>query len=202
MFSLSPVFVSVVVISCLWSSGAYCQKSEPEEIFGKSGSFYHAITTYAEIYFELIDKKDDWIKIRLDEESSKKFASPEVWLNPQWIIFVEEIEAQYLDKAVSTERIEKTRYQIQDLSAALDLYRLEIGRYPSTEEGLNALIEAPPGVKKWNGPYIKRNPIDPWGREYHYRSPGEHGAFDLYSLGADNAKGGEGENQDITSWEE
>lgn len=94
------------------------------------------------------------------------------------------------------------RLQIEDLSAALDLYRLEVGRYPTTAEGLDALVEAPSGVTRWNGPYLKKKvvPKDPWGYEYQYRAPGEHGPYDLYSLGADNAEGGEGENQDIVSW--
>lgn len=94
------------------------------------------------------------------------------------------------------------RLQIEDLSAALDLYRLEVGRYPTAAEGLEALVEAPPGASRWNGPYLKKPvvPKDPWGNDYQYRMPGEHGAFDLYSLGADGTVGGEGENQDVVSW--
>lgn len=105
-------------------------------------------------------------------------------------------------KYLGSAKTDSARLQIEDLAATLDLYRLEVGRYPSTEEGLQALVEAPPGANRWNGPYLKKSqvPADPWGYEYHYRSPGEHGAFDIYSLGADNAEGGEGENQDIVSW--
>jgi general secretion pathway protein G len=93
--------------------------------------------------------------------------------------------------------------QIQDFSTALDVFRLDVGRYPTTAEGLQALVVQPAGVDRWNGPYLRKNviPKDPWGNDYLYRSPGQHGAFDLYSLGADNAEGGEGENQDIRSWE-
>ena len=96
------------------------------------------------------------------------------------------------------------RLQIEDLSATLDLYRLEVGRYPTTSEGLQALIEAPAGASRWNGPYLKKEliPKDPWDNDYQYRSPGEHGDFDLYSLGADNAPGGEDESQDIESWKQ
>ena len=95
------------------------------------------------------------------------------------------------------------KQQIENYSAALDLYRLEVGRYPSSDEGLQALVEAPPGVTRWNGPYLKKAtvPKDPWGNDYHYQLPGDHGTFDIYSLGADNAEGGEGENQDIVSWQ-
>lgn len=104
---------------------------------------------------------------------------------------------------LSGAKSDTARLQIQDLGAALDLYYLDVGRYPSTEEGLKALIEAPPGAGRWNGPYLRKRviPEDPWGNAYHYRAPGEHGAFDLYSLGSDNAPGGEGEARDIVSWE-
>lgn len=96
--------------------------------------------------------------------------------------------------------------QITMLEAALDQYRLDMGRYPSTEEGLKALIEPPEDEelrKNWRGPYLKKAkiPRDPWGREYHYRCPGEHGEFDLWSYGADGEPGGTGENADITNWE-
>ena len=98
---------------------------------------------------------------------------------------------------------DSARLQIEDFSATLDMYRLEVGRYPTTDEGLTALVEAPHGANGWNGPYIKKKqvPKDPWGNEYQYKSPGEHGDYDLYSLGADNADGGTGENRDVISWE-
>jgi len=94
------------------------------------------------------------------------------------------------------------RLQIEELGAGLDLYHLETGRYPTTEEGLGALVEQPVGVNNWNGPYLKKKtvPRDPWGNEYYYRSPGEHGMYDLYSLGQDNMEAGEGEAADIVSW--
>lgn len=99
----------------------------------------------------------------------------------------------------SRQQIAKT--QIEMLSAALDQFKLDTGRYPTTEEGLKALIENP-GIKGWDGPYLKKKviPKDPWGRDYIYKCPGEHGEYDLYSLGADGKPGGEGENADIVSW--
>ncbi|MFQ5348621.1 MAG: type II secretion system major pseudopilin GspG [Rhodothalassiaceae bacterium] len=106
-------------------------------------------------------------------------------------------------KYLSHARTEAAEIQISNLSSALDLYHLETGRYPTTEEGLIALYEAPPGIRGWNGPYLDKREglIDPWGRPYRYRYPSEHGgAFDLYTLGADDAPGGEGENQDVTNW--
>ena len=94
------------------------------------------------------------------------------------------------------------RLQVQNLSTTLDLYRLQTGHYPSENQGLSALVEKPLGEAVWDGPYLKRRDalMDPWGRPWVYRSPGRHGAFDLYSLGADNREGGEGESQDVTNW--
>jgi general secretion pathway protein G len=92
--------------------------------------------------------------------------------------------------------------QIEEFGATLDLFKLETGRYPTTQEGLQALVQAPSGLAGWNGPYLKKKtiPKDPWGNEYRYVSPGQHGAYDLSSLGADNREGGDGENRDLTSW--
>jgi general secretion pathway protein G len=93
--------------------------------------------------------------------------------------------------------------QIRELGTALDLYRLEVGRHPTTAEGLDALLSAPAGARGWNGPYLTKRtlPRDPWGNDYQYRSPGQFGEFDLFSLGADNREGGTGEDQDVVSWE-
>ena len=92
--------------------------------------------------------------------------------------------------------------QIAEFGAGLDLYHLETGRYPTTEEGLLSLNQEPAGVSNWNGPYLKKDniPADPWGNAYQYRAPGEHRDYDLYSLGRDNADGGDGEDQDVVSW--
>ena len=93
--------------------------------------------------------------------------------------------------------------QVSQLATVLDLYKLEVGSYPDTNEGLEALLDAPPGVEAWNGPYITKEEtlIDPWGEPYAYANPGRHGSeYDLYSLGADKAEGGDGEDRDITNW--
>ena len=105
-------------------------------------------------------------------------------------------------KYLARAKTDTARIEIQTLGNALDLYRLDLQRYPTQQEGLMALVEAPPGAERWNGPYLKQKklPLDPWGRPYLYRAPGEHGEYDLYTLGADNAPGGVGENQDVTSW--
>lgn len=106
-------------------------------------------------------------------------------------------------KSLGTSKVKTARIQIEELAGALDIYRLEVGRYPTTNEGLRALVERPGDAKNWNGPYLRKSqvPPDPWGYEYSYRSPGEHGAFDLWSLGSDNREGGDGEDQDILGWE-
>jgi len=92
--------------------------------------------------------------------------------------------------------------QIEGLGKALDLYRLELGHYPSSEQGLAALNTAPSDEPRWAGPYLqKKIPLDPWGRNYIYRCPGENGEYDLLSLGKDGQPGGEGENAEITSWQ-
>ncbi len=106
-------------------------------------------------------------------------------------------------KYVGTSKTKTARLQLEDIGAALDLYRLEVGRYPNNDEGLDALVRRPSAAKNWNGPYLKKPqvPKDPWGHDYRYRFPGEHGAFDLYSLGMDNTEGGQGEAGDVVSWE-
>ncbi len=92
--------------------------------------------------------------------------------------------------------------QIELLGTALDSFRLDTGRYPTTSEGLEALIHPVPGLQEWIGPYLKKSeiPLDPWNNPYIYESPGMHGEYDLYSYGKDNAEGGEGEDRDIVSW--
>ncbi len=106
-------------------------------------------------------------------------------------------------KNVDKGKYQATRTQLLEIAGALDLYRLEVGRYPTTDEGLAALLQAPGNTKSWNGPYLRRAtlPADSWTQPFHYRAPGEHGDYDLYSLGADNAPGGEKYNRDIVSWE-
>jgi len=91
--------------------------------------------------------------------------------------------------------------QIELFGQALDQFRLDAGRYPNTQEGLNALMTNP-GIEKWDGPYLKKSlPQDPWGKPYHYQCPGTHGEYDLFSYGRDGSPGGDGEDKDVVSWE-
>ena len=102
---------------------------------------------------------------------------------------------------VGKSEVKVTRAQIDALEKALDQYRLDTGHYPTTEQGLAALMTRPASEPKWDGPYLrKRLPDDPWGKPYVYRMPGEHGEYDLLSYGKDGQPGGEGEAADITNW--
>lgn len=97
--------------------------------------------------------------------------------------------------------VKAARAQLDSLEKALDQYRLDVGRYPSTDQGLNALVAPPAGVARWSGPYLKKGlPPDPWGKPYFYKAPGEHGDFDLFSYGRDGIAGGSGEDADVTNW--
>ena len=105
----------------------------------------------------------------------------------------------YLSRA----KADVARLQLENIETALDLYRLDVGGYPSQEEGLRALVMAPSGIDRWNGPYLKDKavPMDPWDRDYIYRIPGLHdGAYDLSSPGQDGVEGGDGEAADIANW--
>jgi general secretion pathway protein G len=104
---------------------------------------------------------------------------------------------------VSGAKQKATKAQIELFGTALDTFRLDVGRYPTVEEGLKALREKPSGVEGWQGPYLpKEIPVDPWNRPYVYKCPGEHGDYDLLSYGLDGTEGGDGENQDIVSWKD
>ena len=102
---------------------------------------------------------------------------------------------------IGKSEVKAARAQIDALEKALDQFRLDNGRYPTTEEGLKALVERPSTTTKWSGPYLKKAvPLDPWERPYIYKAPGEHGEYDLSSLGKDGQAGGTEEAADITNW--
>ena len=100
-------------------------------------------------------------------------------------------------------KVKTAKIQIESLGSALDLFFLDAGRYPTSSEGLSALIQRPGSAAVWNGPYLKGNmvPNDPWGAPYIYRSPGQHGSYDIVSHGANQQDGETGAQADITSWE-
>jgi general secretion pathway protein G len=102
---------------------------------------------------------------------------------------------------VGKSQVKVAKAQVDALDKALDQFRLDVGRYPTTEEGLQALVTAPSNEPAWSGPYLKKGvPADPWGRPYLYAQPGSHGDFDLLSYGKDGRAGGTGEDADVTNW--
>jgi general secretion pathway protein G len=111
------------------------------------------------------------------------------------------IVGQRLFRNVEKARQTTAKAQLNEFESVLDAFRLDVGRYPTTEEGLQSLRLRPGSLERWDGPYLRKDvPMDPWQRPYLYRFPGQHGDYDLYSFGADGQEGGEGENADVTSW--
>jgi len=108
-------------------------------------------------------------------------------------------------KHLGESKTKAAKLQIEELSTTLDMFKLDAGRYPDSQEGLQALVQAPPSLAadRWRGPYLKKQavPKDPWGNDYQYVAPGKHGAFDIVSLGSDGKEGGEGDAKDVASWE-
>lgn len=92
--------------------------------------------------------------------------------------------------------------QIEAISTALNYYQIDVGNYPTQEQGLNALLKRPPDVQNWRGPYVRKlqHLSDPWRRPFLYHIPGRETTFDVYTLGADGKEGGEGENADVGNW--
>lgn len=105
-------------------------------------------------------------------------------------------------KYLSSSKSETAAVQVKNIDAATKLLRLDAGRYPSTEEGLNALVTQPQTMDNWRGPYLPNAAAltDPWQHPYHYANPGKHGEIDIYTLGSDNAEGGDGEARDLGNW--
>jgi general secretion pathway protein G len=112
------------------------------------------------------------------------------------------IAAPQVIKHLSKAKSETAKIQVEALTAAVNYFQLDLGRYPSDQEGLKALIERPASDAKWDGPYVERKDslIDPWGRPYLYRHPGAHREVEIYTLGSDGKEGGEGDASDIGNW--
>ena len=107
-----------------------------------------------------------------------------------------------LYKRIKPAKQTMTRDQIQSFMVALDSYFIDTGHYPTVQQGFAVLRDNTQDIKKWDGPYLKKEiPKDPWGNSYVYRSPGRNGAYEIVSYGEDGVEGGDGENQDINSWE-
>ncbi|MDH4384509.1 MAG: type II secretion system major pseudopilin GspG [Caulobacter sp.] len=112
------------------------------------------------------------------------------------------IVAPQVIRYLGSSKSQTAKVQVQNISAALELFRLDVGRYPTQDEGLKAMVTPTPAATTWNGPYLQKSGglTDPWGEPYQYRSPGRHGEADIYSLGSDKAEGGSGEARDVGNW--
>ena len=105
---------------------------------------------------------------------------------------------------LGSSKTQTAQVQVRNIAASIQLYRLDVGRYPTNEEGLGALITAPASAAMWNGPYLPDSSAitDPWGKPYLLKSPGEHGELDVFSYGSDGTAGGSGEARDVGNWKE
>jgi len=138
-----------------------------------------------------------------DQRSEKGFTLVEILVVMIIIGLLAALVGPKLFGKVSMAKLKAAKAQVELFGTALDSLRLDAGRYPTTEEGLKALREKPSGMEAWKGPYLSKEiPLDPWGKAFLYKSPGEHGDYDLVSYGLDGAEGGEGENQDVVSWKD
>ena len=138
----------------------------------------------------------------LDLRSSKKgFTLVEILVVMVIIGLIASLVGPRLFPKLGKGKQSAAKAQIELLGQGLDQFRLDVGRYPTTQEGLNALMVNPGGIDQWDGPYLKKElPKDPWERPYLYQCPGTHGEYDLFSYGRDGALGGEGEDKDVVSW--
>lgn len=142
------------------------------------------------------------MKHKIDRRRDAGFTLLELLVVLAIMALLAAIIAPQVLKYLGSSRTQTAKVQIQNVTSALQLFRLDVGRYPSPQEGLNALVTAPTTAPNWNGPYLRTLEAlrDPWGNPYHYVVPGKHGEVDVYSLGADNAEGGAAEDQDVNNW--
>jgi general secretion pathway protein G len=139
---------------------------------------------------------------RLQEDGAAGFTLIELLVVLAILGLIAAVATPQLLKYLGKSKTDAAKLEIKNLSLALDLFRLDVGRYPAEQEGIGSIVQKPPGLALWGGPYlkVKELPRDPWGRPYVYRFPGQHADFDLFTFGADNLPGGSGENQDVVSW--
>lgn len=149
----------------------------------------------------MIDNERIRMKIKKRFRSSKGFTLIELLVVMIILGLLASLVGPRLFGKVDKAKQQTAQAQIELLSAALASFRLDTGRFPTEGEGLQSLVEKPSDLQKWDGPYLtKEIPKDPWGNEYVYKMPGEHGSYDLMSYGMDGVSGGEGNNLDIVSW--
>lgn len=148
-------------------------------------------------------QQDRWVPLSSRERQGEAgFTLVELLVVMVILVLLASLVAPRVMGYLGSSRTKTAKVQIENLSTSLELFKLDTGRYPTAREGLQALVQPPPGLRSWNGPYLKKDqvPLDPWGQPYRYRQPGERGDFDIMSLGADNREGGQGEDQDVATW--
>jgi general secretion pathway protein G len=139
---------------------------------------------------------------KLKVNSNKGFTLIELLVVVAILALLAGIVGPQVMKRLGDSKSKAAKIQIEELASALEIYKIDTSRYPTSEQTLQALVQEPAGVDGWNGPYLRKNfvPKDPWKKEYFYRYPGRNAEFEIYSFGADGTEGGEKENQDVVSW--
>ncbi len=139
---------------------------------------------------------------KLKVKSNKGFTLIELLVVVAILALLAGIVGPQVMKRLGDSKSKAAKIQIEELASALEIYKIDTSRYPTSEQTLQALVQEPAGVDGWNGPYLRKNfvPKDPWKKEYFYRYPGRNAEFEIYSFGADGTEGGEKENQDVVSW--
>ena len=139
---------------------------------------------------------------KLKVNSNKGFTLIELLVVVAILALLAGIVGPQVMKRLGDSKSKAAKIQIEELASALEIYKIDTSRYPTSEQTLQALVQEPAGVDGWNGPYLRKNfvPKDPWKKEYFYRYPGRNTEFEIYSFGADGTEGGEKENQDVVSW--
>ena len=152
---------------------------------------------------QLLDTRDrHGVRPAVDKARRGGFSLLELLVVLAIMALLAAIVAPQVLKYLGSSRSQTAKVQIQNIQSALELFQVDVGRYPSQEEGLNALVAAPSSAAGWNGPYLKKADglKDPWQRPYLYRIPGQKSAADIYTLGSDNAEGGAQEAKDVGNW--
>ena len=136
---------------------------------------------------------------RSRERSCRAFTLLELMVVLLILALLATIAAPRVTKYLSKAKTESARIQVDALGAAVDAFHLDVGRFPTQEEGLNALLAKPADAVGWDGPYLKKRDslLDPWRRPYRYRQPGKHGEYEVYTFGSDDREGGDGESSDV-----
>ena len=139
-------------------------------------------------------------RFKISRDNEKGFTLIEIIVVMVMIVLLASLVGPKLFPKLGKGKQSAAKAQIELIEQALDHFRLDVGRYPTSQEGLNALVTNP-GIPKWEGSYLRKGlPLDPWDNPYQYKSPGSHGEFDLFSHGRDGKLGGEGEDADVVNW--